>query len=78
MTSSPYTKEGKPKILKKCTLPLTGTEVVNTIVTEMCLIQVTKNGLVLKEIRSDLTIQDVQRVTEPTLLIEDEVQRMMY
>src|SRR5499425_2141825 len=43
------TKEGQPKILKKCTLPLTGVRVVNTIATDMALIQVTPQGLVLEE-----------------------------
>src|ERR1051326_5417511 len=44
------TREGTPKILKKCKLPLTGTKVVDTIVTELCLIKVTDRGLLLKEI----------------------------
>ena len=70
------TKEGKPKILRKCTLPLTGVEVVDTIVTELCLIEVTSRGLVLKEVRPGITVEDVQRLTEPQLLLEGEVKRM--
>jgi len=62
------TREGQPKILKKCTLPLTGVRVVNTIVTDLALIQVTPNGLVLEEIAPGLTADDVQRATEPTLI----------
>src|SRR5438552_6484052 len=62
------TKEGQPKILKHCTLQLTGMHVVDTIATELCLIQVTDGRLVLKEIRPDITIADVQRVTEPKLI----------
>jgi 3-oxoacid CoA-transferase subunit B len=72
------TKEGKPKILKKCTLPLTGTEVVDTIVTELCLIDITDRGMILKELRPDVTIQDVQRLTEPKLIVEGEVKRMEF
>jgi 3-oxoacid CoA-transferase subunit B len=62
-------KDGKPKILKKCTLPLTGTKVVNTIVTEMAVIQVTPTGLVLEEIAPGLTADEVQKATQPTLII---------
>ena len=72
------TKEGTPKILKKCTLPLTGVEVVDTIVTELCLIEVTDRGLVLKEVRPDVTIETVQKLTEPKLLIEGEVRHMEF
>src|SRR5690242_8457421 len=63
------TRDGQPKILKKCTLPLTGVKVVHTIVTEMALIQVTLTGLVLEEVAHGLTADDVQRVTEPTLIL---------
>ena len=72
------TKEAKPKIVKKCSLPLTGVEVVDTIVTEFCLIEVTERGLVLKELRPDVTIEDVQRLTEPKLIVEGEIKRMEY
>ena len=63
------TRDGQPKILKKCSLPLTGKKVVNTIVTEMAYIQVTPTGLVLEEIAPGLTADDVQRATEPTLIL---------
>ena len=72
------TKEGKPKILKKCSLPLTGTEVVDTIVTELCLIDVTDGGLVLRELRPDVTIEEVQRLTEPKLSVEGDIKRMKF
>src|SRR3974390_2075517 len=64
------TKDGQPKILKKCALPLTGVEVVDTIVTELCLIDVTDRGLVLRELRHGINIEDVQQSTEPRLIIE--------
>jgi 3-oxoacid CoA-transferase subunit B len=70
------TKEGTSKILKKCRLPLTGTEVVDTIVTELCVIDVTDKGLQLKEIRPGVSIDDVQRLTEPKLIIEGGVKPM--
>src|SRR5215472_7492033 len=58
------TREGAPKILKKCTLPLTGLKVVDTIVTEMGYIKVAPGGLVLEEIASGLAPEQVQRATE--------------
>ena len=62
-------KDGRPKILKKCALPLTGTGVVNTIITELAYIDVTLGGLVLKEIAPGTTPESVQSLTEPTLRI---------
>jgi len=72
------TKEGTPKILKKCSLPLTGVEVVDTIVTELCLIDVTDRGLVLRELREGVTLEQVQKVTEPKLIVEGEIRRMEF
>jgi len=69
-------RDGAPKILKQCTLPLTGARVVHTIVTEMAVIQVTKAGLVLEEIAPDLSAGDVQRSTEATLIIAPHVKAM--
>jgi 3-oxoacid CoA-transferase subunit B len=61
------TRDNKPKILKKCTLPLTGVEVVDHIVTELAFIDVTPQGLVLREIAPDATLDQVQALTEPHL-----------
>jgi 3-oxoacid CoA-transferase subunit B len=63
------TRDNKPKILKKCTLPLTGVEVVDHIVTEMAFIDVTPEGLVLRELAPDTTLDQVQSLTEPKLVI---------
>jgi 3-oxoacid CoA-transferase subunit B len=63
------TREGAPKILKQCTLPLTGLKVVDTIVTEMAYIKVTPQGLVLEEIAPGLTPEQVQAATEARLAI---------
>jgi 3-oxoacid CoA-transferase subunit B len=63
------TREGAPKILKKCTLPLTGVNVVDTIATEMAYIRVTREGLVLEEIAPGLTAEDVQRATGAQLIV---------
>jgi 3-oxoacid CoA-transferase subunit B len=70
------TKDLQPKILKKCTLPLTGVGVVNTIVTEMAVMQVTPKGLVLEEIAPGLTSDDVQRVTAPKLILSPHLKTM--
>jgi 3-oxoacid CoA-transferase subunit B len=63
------TRDTKPKILKKCTLPLTGVEVVDHIVTELAFIDVTPAGLLLRELAPDATLEQVQSLTEPKLLL---------
>ena len=70
------TKTGAPKILKKCTLPITGLKVVQIIVTELAYIRVTPAGLVLEEIAPGLTPDDVQKVTEPKLILPDVIKPM--
>jgi 3-oxoacid CoA-transferase subunit B len=71
-------REGAPKILTKCTLPLTGMKVVNTIVTEMAYINVTPQGLVLEEIAPGLTPQDVQKATEARLIVSPNLKTMEF
>jgi 3-oxoacid CoA-transferase subunit B len=70
------TRDGAPKILKKCTLPLTGLKVVDTIVTEMGCIRVSKDGLVLAEIAPGLNPEDVQRATGPKLTVSPKLKIM--
>ena len=65
------TKDGGHKILKQCTLPLTGVKVVHMIVTELAVIHVTDRGLVLEEIASDTTVEQVQKATGADLILED-------
>lgn len=64
-------KDGSPKIKKQCDLPLTGKGVVNKIITERALIEVTPNGLVLKEVFEGFTVQDVIDSTEASLNVDD-------
>jgi 3-oxoacid CoA-transferase subunit B len=64
------TKDGGHKILRRCTLPLTGVKVVHLIVTEMAVIEVTARGLLLKEIAADTTIDAVRKATGAMLHLD--------
>lgn len=67
------TRDGKPKILKECTLPLTGKGVVDRIITERAVIDVTNEGLKLVEISEGYTLEDIVSTTEPDLNIPGEI-----
>ena len=64
------TKDGGHKILTRCTLPFTGLKVVNLIITELAVIEVTPRGLLLKEIASDTTLDTVRQATGADLIVE--------
>jgi 3-oxoacid CoA-transferase subunit B len=70
------TREGASKILKRCTLPLTGVKVVDTIVTDMAFMRVTPAGLRLEEVATGLTAEDVQRCTEAKLIVSPDLKSM--
>ena len=71
-----HTAKGAKKILKECTLPLTAAGQVDYIVTEMGLMEVTKEGIVLKEINPEYTVDQVQEATEAKLIIADDLKEM--
>ncbi len=66
-----HTAKGNPKILKKCTLPLTAKGQVNMIITEMGVMEITPKGIVLKEINPEFTVEQVQAATEAQLIIDE-------
>lgn len=72
-----HTQKGAHKILKECTLPLTAKGQVNMIVTEMAVIEVTPEGLVLKEYNPEFTVEEIQAATEATLIIADDLKPMV-
>jgi 3-oxoacid CoA-transferase subunit B len=70
------TKDGDAKIVKKCSLPLTGVGVVNLIVTELGVIEITPQGLVLREVAPGVSPEAVQKVTEPSLRLASDLKVM--
>jgi 3-oxoacid CoA-transferase subunit B len=63
------TKDGSPKILSQCTLPLTGAKVVHLVVTDLAVIEVTPDGLLLKERAEDTTVEAIQAATGAMLIV---------
>ena len=73
VTMSHTAKDLSPKILKKINLPATAINKVNMIVTELAVIEVTKNGLVLKEVAAETTVDEVIKLTEANLIVADNI-----
>ena len=71
-----HTIKGKPKIFESCTYPLTAVGVVKQIITEMGVMEISENGIVLTEIALGLSVDDVQAVTEAKLIIPDDIKVM--
>jgi len=70
------TKDGKAKIVRKCSFPLTGKKCVNLIVTDLAVIELTTEGLLLKEIAPGWMVEEVQALTEPELIVAKDVKEM--
>jgi 3-oxoacid CoA-transferase subunit B len=70
------TRDGKPKIVKKCKYELTGRECVSLIITDLAVIEVSPQGLILKEIAPGYTPEEVQTVTEPRLIIASDLKEI--
>lgn len=71
-----HTQKGEPKILKKCRLPLTAEKCVNMIITEMGVMEVREEGLVLKELHPDYTLEEIKAATECDLIISPDLKPM--
>jgi len=70
------TEKGRPKILKKCKLPLTAHHEVNMIVTELAVIDVRPGGLVLREHHPDVTVEEIKSMTEADLFVSEHLKPM--
>lgn len=71
-----HTQKGNPKILKECTLPLTAAGQVNMIITEMGVMDITPEGIVLREIHPEFTVEQVQAATDAKLIIDPNLKPM--
>ena len=70
------TRSGEPRIVRECTYPLTGRGVVNMIITNLAVINVTPGGLLLKEVAPSITPEEVQRVTGPELIVAEDLREI--
>jgi len=69
-------KEGKPKLLRNCSLPLTGKRCVSAVCTDLAWIDVTRDGLLLRELAPGATAEQVQKLTEPKLILAPDLSEM--
>ena len=76
VVATTHTAKGRPKILKRCSLPLSAQKEVDLIITELAVMEVTHKGLVLREIHPDTTMEEVASLTDADLIIESEVAKM--
>jgi 3-oxoacid CoA-transferase subunit B len=76
ITMEHTTKDGKPKIVKKCSYPLTAKECVDLIITDLAVIEVTPKGLMLKEVAPGWTAKEIQALTEPRLKLAPDLKEM--
>jgi 3-oxoacid CoA-transferase subunit B len=70
------TRDGQPKILKECSLPLTGKRCVSAVCTDYAWLDVTPSGLVLREVAPDVSVEQVQAITEPTFAVAPDLREM--
>ncbi|MGL5434262.1 MAG: 3-oxoacid CoA-transferase subunit B [Lachnospiraceae bacterium] len=71
-----HTARGNAKILKECRLPYTALHCVDMIVTEMCVMEVTQDGLIMTELNPEFTVEDVKAATEADFIVSDELREM--
>ena len=72
-----HTQKGEPKIMKECSLPLTAARQVNMIITEMGVMQVTDEGLVLTEYNPEFTVEQIQAATDAELIVAKDLRPMV-
>ena len=72
-----HTAKGNPKIFEKCRLPLTASHCVNKIITEMCVLEVTENGLVMTEINPEFTVEQVKAATAAPITVAENLKSMI-
>ena len=72
-----HTAKGSPKILEKCRLPLTASRCVNKIITEMCVLEVTPDGLLMTEINPEFTVEDVKAATAAPFAVAENLKSMI-
>jgi acetate CoA/acetoacetate CoA-transferase beta subunit len=71
-----HTNKGNPKILKQCTFPLTGIKVVDMIITEMGVMEITQEGIILREIAPNVTLDEIRAVTEADIIVKPDLKFM--